>query len=138
MNEEGDNIATTQRKPLIIVGIVAASLALVAVAVIVWGLLFSSPTKDDFTTAKSTAEEIKSHEGLAQLRVFQQAVVTEQRTGKTQQTLVEAVRDERQKTIEAVNDRAALADELKESRVQRDDEVKAVFTTYLDKERQYM
>lgn len=111
-------------------GITAAILLIGVVILALWLTLWMPPSKEDFAAAKKDAEKIVDYNGLTQMNKFTGAVNTQYRAGKSGQALVDATNTERQTALEAVDNRARVAEQLGKSRVLRDVEVKKAYDVY--------
>ncbi len=121
---------TKKTKLLLAGGIAGAILLIGGVILTLWLAVWMPPSKDDFVKAKKDAEKIIEYSGLTQMNAFGDAMNVQYRKGKTGQELVDATKQERQKTLEAVDNRAKLAEQLRGSRVLRDAEVKKAYDAY--------
>jgi hypothetical protein len=123
----------TQKKRIII-GV--SGLAIVAlIAGLVWW--FMPPGKNDFAAAKTTAEKIAEYKGTALFREYAGAVSTANKEGKSYEQIVEASSSQKAKLLDALNSRSDNAATIESSRVLRDKDVKAAYTTYAAQEKKY-
>ncbi|HEY1085974.1 MAG TPA: hypothetical protein VGE34_04600 [Candidatus Saccharimonadales bacterium] len=128
----------TKKTKLLLIGGIAGFILLFGVILLtLWLTLWMPPSKEDFTDAKKTAEKIVSYEGLKQVNAFITATNAQSKAGKTGQALIDSVKTEREKALEAVDNRSNLADELSKSKVLRDADVKKLFDVYFPIEDRY-
>lgn len=121
----------SKKMKLLLAGGIAGAILLIGVVILtLWLAVWMPPSKDDFVKAKKDAEKIVEYSGLTQMNDFAKAMNVKYREGKTGQELVDATKAERQKTLEAIDNRAKLAEQLRGSRVLRDAEVKKSFDVY--------
>lgn len=120
-----------------IIGGVAGLLALAAIITALYLMVWAPPTKQDFTESKAKAEKIATYSGSQLLNAFVVKINEQSRAGLTQQKLADSASQEKKKVVDAVNARAELAEELKASRVMRDEQVKKAYDTYAAKEEEY-
>ena len=128
---------TSKRKALQIAAIIGGVVALIGIAYAVWAIFLSPPNKQDFAEAKAKTEQIKKYSGTTLLREYNLKVIANSSEGFSQQKLVESVSSEKQKTLDALDSREKLAEEVGDSRVLRDDETKKAYDTYAAREERY-
>lgn len=126
---------TIQKKKIIV--ILSVIIFMIGAGWVVWAIFLAPPTKQDFTQATQKAEKIKTYSGTTLLREFYIKTVDKAREGVAQQALVKATSGEKKKTIDALNSREKLMNEIGESRVIRDKDIKKKFDTYQARENRY-
>lgn len=125
------------RKTRIILVGAAGLLAVAAIIVALYLMVWAPPTKQDFTDAKASAEKITTYKGSELLSKFVVKINEQSRAGLTQQKLADSAAEEKKKAVDAVTARAELAKELQASRIVRDEQVKKTYDTYAAKEAKY-
>lgn len=128
---------TTKKKALLIGGIIATVALIAGAAYAVWALLLAPPTKQDFVDAKATMDKVVTFRGSVGLNDFYAKTIERARAGDSQDKLLESTKAERDKTLETLEKRHALIDELRDSRILRDEEVKKAFDTFDAREARY-
>lgn len=126
------------RKTWIIIGSAVAGVAVIAAVLL--GLYFAvwaQPSKQDFEAASKTAKEISNTGASKELTALVTKANQEIRAGKVQPALTEAVAAEKKKVDDLVAKRATLNETLKGSIVQRDEEIKKSYDTYVAQEAKY-
>lgn len=123
----------TQKKRILI-GV--SGLALLAlIAGLVWW--FMPPGKNDFALAKATAEKIAQYKGTTLFREYASVVSAASKEGKSYEQILEASSSQKTKLLDALNSRSENAAKLESSRVLRDKDVEAAYTTYATQEKKY-
>jgi hypothetical protein len=128
----------TNKKKVTLIGAIVAAIVLIgAIGYGIWAMFLAPPTKQDFTDAKATMDEVVTHRGSVGLNDFYAKTVERARAGDSQDKLIESTKAERDKTLETLEKRHALIDELRGSRILRDQEVKKAFDTFDARETRY-
>lgn len=128
----------TTKKKAILIGAIIAAVALVGLAAYaVWAMFLAPPSKQDFANARATMQEVTKHRGSVGLSAFHVKVVERARAGDSQEKLLESTKSERNKTLETLETRARLIDELRSNPALRDKEVKQAFETFDARETRY-
>lgn len=118
---------------------------LAVTALVILGALFAAlyfalwapPSKQDFTEAKADAQKIAAQKASESLRSYALAVSDSSRAGKQGTELAAAGSEHKKATLQALAERMNLAKNLQDSRVLRDEEVKAAYDIYWQREQKY-